>query len=186
MFSEDIGVYESLIFDNTPWILHIRGVCIGGWQWQHSASDRTPNSTEPQICTGGFSTVIWLNLDAKIVDKYKAWQTAAWLCLTGCYRVVKWRPSSSTLSRCCLGLLVGHTGSISGPILRWRYFRLTTSSILYEKICCLWRLRFLCTSPCGMPTPLERPSMRGPYDANPLPITTNELVIKQWCCDYYL
>ena len=35
-------------------------------------------------------------------------------------------------------LLVGHTRSISGPILRGRYFRLTASFILYEKICCLW------------------------------------------------
>ena len=35
-------------------------------------------------------------------------------------------------------LLVGHTRSISGPILRRRDFRLTASFILYEKICCLW------------------------------------------------
>ena len=62
---------------NTPWKLHTMGVCIGGWRWQHSASDRTPNSNEPQICTGGFSSVIWLRLDVKIVDKHKAWQTAA-------------------------------------------------------------------------------------------------------------
>ena len=89
VFSEDIGVYESLIFGNTPWTLHTRGVCIGGWQWQHSASDQTPNATDPQICIGGCSTVIWLSLDAKIVDKHKAWQTAAWLYLTRCYRVVK-------------------------------------------------------------------------------------------------
>ena len=34
-------------------------------------------------------------------------------------------------------LLVGHTRSISGPILIGRDFRLTASSILYEKICCL-------------------------------------------------
>ena len=34
-------------------------------------------------------------------------------------------------------LLVGHTRSISGPILRRRAFRLTAYSILYEKICCL-------------------------------------------------
>ena len=103
MFSEDIGVYESLTFGNTPWKLHTRGVCIGGWQWQHCASDLTPNSIEPQICTGGFSAVIVLRLDAKMVHKHKAWQTAALLCLTGCYRVVKWRPSSSTLSRCYWG-----------------------------------------------------------------------------------
>ena len=77
VFSEDIGVHESLIFGNTPWKLHTRVVCIGGWQWQHSANDQTLNSSEPQICTGGFSTVIWLRLDAKIVDKHKAWQTAA-------------------------------------------------------------------------------------------------------------
>ena len=69
------GVYGSLIFGNTPWVLHTRGVCIGGWQWQHS--DRTLYSSEPQICTGGFNTVIWLWLDSKIVDKHKALQTAA-------------------------------------------------------------------------------------------------------------
>ena len=34
-------------------------------------------------------------------------------------------------------LLVGHTRSISGPILRGRDFRLTASFILYERICCL-------------------------------------------------
>ena len=34
-------------------------------------------------------------------------------------------------------LLVGQTRSISSPILGWRDFRLTTSSILYEKIGCL-------------------------------------------------
>ena len=77
VFSDDIGVYKSLKFGNTPWKLHTRGVCIGWWQWQHSASDRTPNSSEPQICTRGFSTVIWLMLDAQIVDKHKACQTAA-------------------------------------------------------------------------------------------------------------
>ena len=32
---------------------------------------------EPQICAGGFNDVIWLRLDAKIVEKHKAWQTAA-------------------------------------------------------------------------------------------------------------
>ena len=103
MFSEDIGVYGSLIFSTTPWKLHTRNVCIGGWQWQHSASDLTPNSSEPQIYTGGFSTVIGLRLAVKIVHKHKAWQTAVWLCLTGCYRVVNWHPSSSTLSRCYWG-----------------------------------------------------------------------------------
>ena len=77
VFSEDIEVYESVIFDNTPWKLHTRGVCIGGWQWPHSASHRNPNSSEPQICIGGFSTVIWLRLDAKRVDKHKALQAAA-------------------------------------------------------------------------------------------------------------
>ena len=30
-----------------------------------------------QICAGGFNDVIWLWLDAKIVDNQKAWQTAA-------------------------------------------------------------------------------------------------------------
>ena len=53
------------------------GVCIGGWHWQHSASDQTTNSSEPQICIRGFSTVIWLGLDAKTVDKHKAYHTAA-------------------------------------------------------------------------------------------------------------
>ena len=71
MFSEDIRVYDSFIFGNTPWKLQMRGVCIGRRQWQHCASDRTQNSSEPQICTGGFSTVMWLRLDAKIVDKHK-------------------------------------------------------------------------------------------------------------------
>ena len=37
--------------------------------------------TEPQIsvqiCTGGFSTIIRLRLNAKIVNKHKSWQTAA-------------------------------------------------------------------------------------------------------------
>ena len=61
---------------------------------------RTPNFIEPQICAGGFKDVIWLRMDAKIVDEHKAWQTAASLRLSGCYRVVKWRPSSSTPSRC--------------------------------------------------------------------------------------
>ena len=78
VFSGEIGVYESLIFGNTSWKLHRRGVCIGGWQCQNSASGRTPNSSEPQICTSWFSTVIWLMLDAKIVDKHKAWQSC-WL-----------------------------------------------------------------------------------------------------------
>ena len=32
----------------------------------------TPNYSEPQIRTGGFSTVIWLRLDAKVVDKHNA------------------------------------------------------------------------------------------------------------------
>ena len=65
------------------------------------ASDRTTDLfIEPQICAGGFKDVILLWLDAKIVDKHKAWQTAALICLSECYRVVKWRPSSSTLSRC--------------------------------------------------------------------------------------
>ena len=77
MFSEDIEVYENLIFGNTPWELHARGDCIGGWQWQHGDSDGTPNSSEPHICTGGFSTAVWLRLDAKIADKHKVWQTAA-------------------------------------------------------------------------------------------------------------
>ena len=83
-------------------------------------------------------------------------------------------------------LPVGHTGSISGPILRWRDFRLTTSSILYEKIRCLWRVGLLCTSPCGIPTLPQRPSMRGPHDANPLPIIPNEVVNKQLYCAKYL
>ena len=48
--------------------------------------------------------------------------------------------------------LVGQSRSISSPILGWRYFRLTTSSILYEKIGCLLRDRILRTSPCGMPS----------------------------------
>ena len=187
VFSDDIWVYESLIFGNTPRKLYTRGVCIGGWQWQHSASDQTPNSGEPQICTGGFSTVIWLRPGAKIVNKHKACQTAAYLCLPECCRVVKWCPSSSTLSRCLVKkLLVGHTRSISDPILRWRDFRLTTSSILYEKICYWWRVRLLCTPPCGIPTLPQRPSLRGPHDANALQIAPNEVVNKQWYCAYYL
>ena len=32
---------------------------------------------EPQICAGGINDVIWLRLDAKIVDKHQALQTAA-------------------------------------------------------------------------------------------------------------
>ena len=75
VFSKNIGMNENLIFGNRPWKLLMRGVCIGRWQWHHSASDRTPNSSEPQICTSGFSTAIWLRLDAKIDDKHKAWQT---------------------------------------------------------------------------------------------------------------
>ena len=31
--------------------------------------------------------------------------------------------------------------SFDDVIMRWRDFRLATSSILYEKICCLWRVR---------------------------------------------
>ena len=65
-----------------------------------SASDRTPNFIEPQICAGGLSGVFWWRLDAKIVDKHKAWHTAAQLLLSWFYRFVKWCPSSSTLSRC--------------------------------------------------------------------------------------
>ena len=38
---------------------------------------QTPNFIEPQICAGGFKDVIWLRMDAKIVDEHKAWQTAA-------------------------------------------------------------------------------------------------------------
>ena len=107
--------------------------------------------------------------------------------MPGCYRVVKWRPSSSILSRCLVKkLLVGHTRSISGLILRWRDLRLTTSSILYEMICCLWRVRLLCTSPCGIPTLPQRPFMRGPHDASTLPIAPNEVVNKQWYCAYYI
>ena len=30
-----------------------------------------------QICAGGFNDIIRLRLGAKIVDKHKAWQTAA-------------------------------------------------------------------------------------------------------------
>ena len=166
---------------------YTRGVCIGGWQWQHSASDQTPNSGEPQICTGGFSTVIWLRPGAEIVDKHKACQTAAYLCLPECYRVVKWCPSSSTLSWCLVKeLLVGHTRSISDPILRWRDFRLTTSSILYEKICYWCRVGLLCTPPSGIPTLPQRPSVRGPHNANALQFAPNEVVNKQWYCAYYL
>ena len=83
-------------------------------------------------------------------------------------------------------LLVGHTRSISDPVLRWRDFRLTTSSILSVNICCLWRVRLLCTSPCGIPRLPQRPFIRGPHDANPLPIAPNEVVNKQWYCAWSL
>ena len=42
----------------------------------------------PKICINGFSTVMWWTLDTKVVDKNKAWQTAAQLCLPVCYSVV--------------------------------------------------------------------------------------------------
>ena len=41
------------------------------------ASDRTPNYSEPQINTDGFSTAIWFPLDVEKVDQHNAWQTAA-------------------------------------------------------------------------------------------------------------
>ena len=181
MFSEDIGVYESLIFGNTPWKLHWRGVCIGRWQWQHSASDRTANSSEPQICSDGFSPVIWLRLDAKIVDKHKAWQNSslalpAWM-LQG-HQMAPIQLDSITML--LKKLLVGHTRSISGPILRGRDFRLATSSILSEKSCCLWWVRLLCTSPCGIPRLPPASFYVGLHNVNPLPIAPNEVVNKQW------
>ena len=158
MFSEDIGVYESLIFGNPPWKLHRTGVCIGGWQWHHSASDRTPSFIEPQICAGGFKDVIWLRLDAKIIDKHKAWQAASLICLSECYRVFQMAPIKlDSITMLGMKLLAGHTRSISSPILRGRNFWLTAYSILYEKICCLWEIKILCTPPCGIPRLLPTP-----------------------------
>ena len=168
MFSEDIWVYECLIFGNSSWKLHTRGICIGGWQCQHRASDRTPNSREPQICTGGFSTVIWLRLDAKIVDKHKAWQTAAKLHLSGCYRVVKWRPSSSTLSRCkwrsCwLGTQDRYPArSWEGKNLDWLLFLFCMKRSAGGD-----RSRFCVHHLVVYQDYYPRPSMRGPHDANP-------------------
>ena len=181
MFSEDIGVYESLIFGNTPWKLHSRGVCIGRWQWQHSASDRTPNSSEPQICSGRFSTVIWLRLDAKIVEKAQSVANSSVALPAWMLHVHQMAPIQlDSVTILLKKLLVGHTRSISGPILRGRYFRLTTSLILSEKICCLWCVRLLCTPPCGIPRLPPASFYVGLHSVNPLPIAPNEVVNKQW------
>ena len=114
------------------------------------ADDQSPNSSEPQICTGEFSTAIWLRLDAKTVDKAESVANSslalpAWM-LQGRQMAPIQLDSITMLVK---KLLVGHTRSITGPLLRGRDFRLITSSILYEKICCLWWVRLLCTSPCG-------------------------------------
>ena len=46
-------------------------------------------------------------------------------------------------------LLVGYTGSISGPIYGCREFILTTTPILYDKICCLCSISHkICTRLC--------------------------------------
>ena len=83
-------------------------------------------------------------------------------------------------------LLVRHTRSISGLILRGRYFRLTASFILYEKICCCDRYRFGVNHLVVYLDYSPRPSMRGSHDANPLPITPKLAVNKQWYCAQYL
>ena len=83
-------------------------------------------------------------------------------------------------------LLVGHTRSISGPILRVRNFRLTAPSILCEKIYCLWYIKILCTSPCGIPRLLLTSFYARPHDANPLLTAPKKAVNKQWYCAQYL
>ena len=83
-------------------------------------------------------------------------------------------------------LLVGHTRSISGQILRGKDFRLTASFILYEMICYWGRSKFCVFhlvvyqyySPC--------PSMWGPHIANPLLTAPKKAVNKQWHCAQYL
>ena len=141
----------------------------------------TPNSSEPQICSGRFSTVIWLRLDAKISRLAQSVANSsvalpAWM-LHG-HQMAPIQLDSVTIL--LKKLLVGHTRSISGPILRGRYFRLTTSSILSEKICCLWCIRLLCTPPCGIPRLPPASFYVGPHSVNPLPIAPNEVVKKQW------
>ena len=122
------------------------GVCIGRWQWQHSASDRTPNSSEPQIFTSGFSAGCQNSRQAQSVAN-SSFALPAWMLHGRQMAPIQLESITMLIKK----LLVGHTRSISGPILRGRDFILTTPSILYENICCLWWVRHLCTSPCGMP-----------------------------------
>ena len=114
---------------------------------QNRASDRTPDLIEPQICAGGFSNVFRRKLDAKIVDKPQQLSSAS-PDSTGSFNGAH---PARLITMLVKKLLVGHTRSISGPILRRRDFWLTAPSILCEKICCLWEIKVLCTSPCGIP-----------------------------------
>ena len=155
---------------------------IGGCQWQHSASDRTPNSSKPQICTGGFSTNL---VKARRQNSRQAQSVAnsnlalpAWMLHGRQMAPIQLDSLKMSVKK----LLVGQTRSISYPIIRGRDLRLTTSSILYEKICCLWWVRLLCTSPCGYQDNPLCPSMWGPHGANPLLIAPNEVVNKHRYC----
>ena len=70
ILSNVLGEHALFHSENTGWHqIHRRR--------QHNANDRTPTFIEPQICARVFNVIIRLRLDAKIVDKHKAWQTAA-------------------------------------------------------------------------------------------------------------
>ena len=58
-------------------IFRVTGLLCGEFTGPQAWVAWTPNFLEPQICAGRFNDVIWLRLDAKIVDKHKALQTAA-------------------------------------------------------------------------------------------------------------
>ena len=83
-------------------------------------------------------------------------------------------------------LLVGHTRSVSGPILRGRDSRLTAPSILCERSVVCDRLRYRVHHPAEYQDSSSRPSMRGPHDANPLLTAPKYAVNKQWYCAQYL
>ena len=136
---------------------------------EQSASDGTSNFIEPQICASGFSDVFRWNLEDKIVDKYKAWQTAAWLDLSGCYRVIKCVPIQlDSIMMLVRKRLVRHTDrcrvqSWEGEILGWLLLLFCKKrSVVCD------RLRFCVHHLVIYEDYSSRLPMRGPHEANSL------------------
>ena len=133
---------------------------------ENSDSDRTPHFIEPQICAGGFSDEFRWRLDAKIVDKHKAWHTAA---LAPPLRILQCRQMAPIQLDSIMMLVKKLTPDRypdryrEGEILDW----LLLLFCVKRSVVCD-RLRFCVHHLVVYQDYFPRPSMRGPYDANPL------------------